>query len=293
MAKSILKHLVVAGAIFSTVAVAAEHKARPHALYLLWAKITQPRLGPAEALGGYSAGCLVGAKKLPLTGEGYQVMRPQRLRYFGHPALLNFIRTHAKENKQAGGGDLLIGDMSRPRGGPTISGHVSHQTGLDVDIWYWQASKQLSLKRRSMLSSPVYVKGERVRHWQKNYTRLLQKIAEDPHVDRIFVNPSIKAELCRETKGEELWLAKLRPWWGHADHFHVRLHCPAGNSNCRAQEPVDPGHAGCGKDLAWWFSQEAKDELAKQQKVLQSKDRPFPELPKDCEKLTFRTARAE
>ena len=30
---------------------------------------------------------------------------------------------------------LLIGDMSQPRGGPMVSGHASHQIGLDVDIW--------------------------------------------------------------------------------------------------------------------------------------------------------------
>jgi penicillin-insensitive murein DD-endopeptidase len=30
---------------------------------------------------------------------------------------------------------LLIGDMAQPRGGPMITGHESHQIGLDADIW--------------------------------------------------------------------------------------------------------------------------------------------------------------
>ena len=28
-----------------------------------------------------------------------------------------------------------VGDMSQPRGGPMVTGHSSHQIGLDVDIW--------------------------------------------------------------------------------------------------------------------------------------------------------------
>src|SRR6516165_2279694 len=30
---------------------------------------------------------------------------------------------------------LLVGDISQPRGGPMITGHDSHQVGLDADIW--------------------------------------------------------------------------------------------------------------------------------------------------------------
>ena len=34
-------------------------------------------------------------------------------------------------------GVLSIGDLGQARGGPAPSGHVSHQSGLDVDIWFW------------------------------------------------------------------------------------------------------------------------------------------------------------
>src|SRR5262249_51802528 len=53
------------------------------------------------------------------------------------------------------------------------------------------------------------------------------------------------------------WLRKLRPWWGHDDHFHVRLRCPTGDAECQVQEPIPPGD-GCGADLAWWFTEEAR-----------------------------------
>ena len=48
---------------------------------------------------------------------------------------------------------------------------------------------------------------------------------------------------------------KIRPWYGHDDHFHVRLDCPEGATLCEPQEAAPPGD-GCGDDLAWWFTDE-------------------------------------
>jgi hypothetical protein len=50
-----------------------------------------------------------------------------------------------------------------------------------------------------------------------------------------------------------LWMSKVRPWYGHDDHIHVRLKCPADSPNCRAQPPV-PGGDGCDKSLDHWFT---------------------------------------
>jgi penicillin-insensitive murein endopeptidase len=85
----------------------------------------------------------------------------------------------------------------------------------------------------------------------------LETAARQPQVDRIFVNAAIKRALCQETKGDRSWLRKLRPWFGHDAHFHVRLRCPADSPACDQQAPVPPGD-GCGADLAWWFSDEAR-----------------------------------
>ena len=49
---------------------------------------------------------------------------------------------------------------------------------------------------------------------------------------------------------------KVRPYWGHNYHFHVRLACPKGEEQCRPQEAVPPGD-GCDKSLNWWFTDEA------------------------------------
>ena len=85
--------------------------------------------------------------------------------------------------------------------------------------------------------------------------QLLKLATEDERVERIFVNPAIKLALCRgyggATAGGTGWLHRLRPWWGHDDHFHVRLRCPADSPDCEGQKPIEPGD-GCDADLENW-----------------------------------------
>ena len=92
--------------------------------------------------------------------------------------------------------------------------------------------------------------------WNPSYLRMYKAVASEPQVARIFVNPAIKRELCHEAGTDRAWLAKIRPWWGHDYHFHMRLVCPPGQEECRDQAPPPPGD-GCGKELAWWFTPEA------------------------------------
>jgi penicillin-insensitive murein endopeptidase len=81
---------------------------------------------------------------------------------------------------------------------------------------------------------------------------VVKATAEDPNVVRIFVNAAIKKKLCSEAGTDRAWLAKVRPWWGHAEHFHVRLACPPDARECKSQPPVPPGD-GCGHALDSWF----------------------------------------
>ena len=87
-------------------------------------------------IGSYADGCLAGAVALPITGPAWQVMRLSRDRNWGTPRLIQFIERFGANAKKVGWNGLLIGDMSQPRGGPMISGHASHQIGLDADIWF-------------------------------------------------------------------------------------------------------------------------------------------------------------
>ncbi len=88
--------------------------------------------------------------------------------------------------------------------------------------------------------------------WDAVNEEILKIAASDARVDRIFINPIIKQKLCTSYLGEQ-WLGKIRPWYGHDGHFHVRLKCPSGNSLCQSQKPIESAGDGCGADLVSWF----------------------------------------
>ncbi len=228
-----------------------------------WSAQTLPKPGPARVIGSYSAGCLQGAVALPLTGDGFEVLHPSRNRHYGHPVLVEYVRRLGADVARMGLPTLLVGDLSQPRGGPNPTGHASHQSGLDVDIAYTRPPDALwrplgPLEREGLDFVPVVDLATRTltAGWHPRIAELLELSASDPAVDRIFVSPMVKRELCTSGRRDAPWLARLRPWWGHHDHFHVRLRCPEGSPDCRPQEPPLPGD-GCGSELAWWFSDEA------------------------------------
>ncbi|MGZ8186300.1 MAG: penicillin-insensitive murein endopeptidase [Methylobacter sp.] len=230
-----------------------------------WARVTQPaKAGEAQSIGAYTAGCLKGAVSLPPNGTGYQLMRLSRGRFYGHPNLIQFIKRLGQTADSRRLGSLLIGDLGQPRGGPTLTGHRSHQTGLDVDIWYLfsqeAATRTLRLDERETWSAPSVLAGHsdeiNYTQWSLAHEKILETAARMPEVERIFVNPSVKRLLCTRKTAHD-WLRKIRPWWGHDDHFHVRLKCPDNNTHCRGQEPL-PERDGCDNSLTWWFSAEAK-----------------------------------
>ncbi|MGR8935233.1 MAG: penicillin-insensitive murein endopeptidase [Gammaproteobacteria bacterium] len=254
-----------------------------------WSRVTEPLAGEADAIGGYTAGCLAGAVMLPVDGEGYQVMRLSRQRYFGHPLLVDFIRDLSRQVARQQHLELQIGDLGQARGGPTPFGHRSHQTGLDVDIWFEQQplGANFSRQEREQRQAPSMVSegGMTVnpRRWNAAQADILRLASSFAGVERIFVNAAIKKHLCR-TQSDKTWLRKIRPWWGHDDHFHVRLHCPPGSTQCLNQEPVAPGD-GCDAGLEWWFSAEARQPAKK------PKPRIEPKLPAACEALLHETPR--
>jgi len=89
--------------------------------------------------------------------------------------------------------------------------------------------------------------------WTPAHTALIRAAAEDPAVERIFVNPAIKKALCRDAGSDRDWLVKVRPWWGHDYHFHVRIYCPPDSPQCEPQPP--PEGEGCGHELDYWFTE--------------------------------------
>jgi penicillin-insensitive murein endopeptidase len=205
--------------------------------------------------GGYAKGCLAGGVQLPAAGPTWQAMRLGRNRNWGHPDLVAFIqRLSKKAASLRGWKGLYVGDMSQPRGGPMLTGHTSHQIGLDADIWMLPPDRlNLSVAERESLSSismrrngGAFVNDD----WTAQHMNILKAAARDKAVARIFVFPGAKVQMCKDAKGNRDWLRKIRPWWGHHYHFHVRLKCPRNATGCVDQAPPPPGD-GCDAAQTW------------------------------------------
>ncbi len=209
----------------------------------------------AAPYGGYAKGCLAGGVQLPQKGATWLEMRISRNRNWGHPELVSFIkRLSRKAAKLRGSNGLYINDMSQPRGGPMLTGHRSHQIGLDADIWLMPATNmKLSIRQRANLSAISYrrSKGAFVNSkWGPIQHAIVKAAARDKAVARIFIFPGAKVQMCKDAKGDRSWLRKIRPWWGHHYHFHVRLKCPKGARGCVNQAPPPAGD-GCADAQKW------------------------------------------
>jgi len=227
----------------------------------LFARKITPDPATPEAIGFYAAGCLAGGVALPIDGPAWQVMRVSRNRNWGHPKLVEFLERLAEKAKKVDWNGLLVGDMSQPRGGPMLTGHSSHQVGLDADVWFTPMPDHLQTREEREFKSATQMVAENrldvdAKVWTHSRTELLRLAALDPLVERIFVNAAIKKALCREAGSDRGWLEKVRPWWGHDYHFHIRLYCPPGSLRCKPQPP--PGtDEGCGHALDSWFKDSA------------------------------------
>lgn len=244
----------LAGALLASPAQAEElaknlfgHKPLPAA--------TQPQVH-----GFYSKGCFAGGIAIATDGPRWQAMRLSRNRRWGHPDLIRMIERLSREAAADGWNGLMVGDISQPRGGPMLSGHASHQIGLDADIWFTpMPNRRLTAAERENVSAVSMLKDGTLyvdeRKWTRAHEAVLHRAASYPQVERILVHPGIKKKLCDTVRGDRSWLRKIRPFWGHHYHFHVRIGCPADSPGCKPQSPPPRGD-GCDDSLAWWFTEE-------------------------------------
>lgn len=264
--------LTIAGFAFAAPPATAQENARqeavrranaikslpPDAARRLFGQVTTAARGSAQTVGFYSRGCYGGGVQIPATGQTWQMMRLSRNRNWGTPRLAQFLQKFSAQATQVTGWHgILIGDLSQPRGGPMLTGHASHQLGIEADIWLRPMTDRVyAASEREEISSTNLVRKDRLDIDPAVYTgqhlALLKLAASSPEVARVFVNPAIKRALCRDAGADRAWLRKVRPTGGHNYHFHIRLTC-GGASTCREQAAPPPGD-GCGKDLDWWFS---------------------------------------
>lgn len=222
---------------------------------LYFAARTTPSQQAPASYGSYAKGCQAGAVAMPETGPTWQAMRLSRNRNWGQPELVDYLQDLSRKAARIPGWNgIYVGDMSQPRGGPMSSGHASHQIGLDADVWLRPADNLgLSRAERESLSSigtrragGAYVND----NWTPEHMALLKAAASDDRVARIFLFPGAKVWMCENATGNRDWLRKVRPWWGHYYHFHVRLSCPDGMAGCVDQAPPPPGD-GCAEAREW------------------------------------------
>lgn len=254
----------------------------------LFGAVSDPAPLAARSIGSYARGCLAGADLLPVNGPTWQVMRLSRNRNWGNPALVSFLEHLAAKAPSVGWNGLLVGDMSQPRGGPMSSGHASHQIGLDADIWLTPMPKrELTYDEREKVSAVSMLAPDTLSVDPKKFSNrqfnIIRLAAKQPEVERIFVNRAIKKALCEGAGGDRAWLSKVRPWWGHDFHFHVRIACPRNSPTCKPQADPPSGD-GCGAELQSWYAPPPKPTKP-------SKPKPPPpeitlkDLPPECSQV--------
>ncbi len=243
--------ILLAGMAFS-----ANSSAAPIAKEL-FGHVDHPSAQTSQSYGSYAKGCLAGATQLPESGTNWQAMRLSRNRNWGHPNTVAFIERLSRSAERAGWEGLYVGDMSQPRGGPMLTGHASHQIGLDADVWMLPPTRlNLTASERENISS-ISVVSEDLKsvngNWTAAHHAILTAALKDKSVARIFVSGAIKLQMCEDaTPSERKFLRKLRPWWGHTYHFHVRLNCPPESADCTEQAPPPAGD-GC-DSVDWWVT---------------------------------------
>lgn len=250
--------------------------------------------GASQPIGFYSNGCASGNVQLPETGATWQAMRLSRNRNWGQPEMIDFIVGLSRAATKVGWRGLYVGDISQPRGGPMVSGHASHQIGLDADIWMLPPSNlRLSRAQREKISSVSVVDKRGVgltQHWNNGHAAILKAAAQDSRVDRIFLDPVIKVKMCQMYGSGNRWLQKLRPLNGHNYHFHVRLKCPPGSGACKKQTPtvaqLSGNDNGCSQAVQWVKNRINPPKVTKRPKGKSSYRHPrsfrLSELPNQC-----------
>ena len=241
--------------------MAGAAQAAPLAKNLFGSKKEAAALTP-QVFGSYTRGCVAGAARLPDDGPTWQAMRPSRNRHWAHPDTVELVKRLSRDARAVGWPGLLVGDLTQPRGGPMLTGHASHQAGLDADVWLTpMPDRRLTTKERETLSATSVLArkadgkldNQKVGpRFTKAHMGLIRTAAQYRDVERLFVHPAIKKAMCEAYPDRPAWLRKVRAQWSHHYHFHIRLGCPAGSPGCKKQRPV--ANMGCGKSLDWWLN---------------------------------------
>lgn len=249
-------------------------------VFVLLAPLAEATAGPPRSKGFYSNGTLQNGKAVPARGPDHHLLfdaRCYRTRkmaarypdparannYYGHPvavsAVLEVARALRKRFPDAP--RVPVGELSNRMGGQ-IYGHLSHQNGLDVDVFFVAAEElpgckdgpRYELRTRTGGKSTWVVSPDFQRAW--NWA-LVSGFATRRDVRTIFIGGLLRKDLgawarkngisarerrrtmrklhpvfCRPPRGyrPDTYRGNFCP---HDDHIHVRFRCPSTSPGCR------------------------------------------------------------
>lgn len=173
-----------------------------------------------------------------------RIKRGSEGRTWGHGILLQLLSRGARAAAAAVPGSIaLVGDLSARDGGP-LTGHASHQAGRDADIAFLvsdgrgqpvvlDAFEAFGPNGRSISSSDHFF--DAYRNWI-----MLREWLSDLRVvvSHVFISAELR-ELLLDYGKQSPEFARYVPLASrvlhvhpnHADHFHVRIACPADQSD--------------------------------------------------------------
>ena len=202
----------------------------------------------ARSIGFYAKGCLAGAAALPIDGPAWQAMRLSRNRNWGHPKLIALVEKLARRGQGATTAGRACWSATSPSraAGPMLTGHASHQVGLDADIWLTPMPDRAADRPGARGDVGDLDAGRR--HESRVDPKVWTTAHVAPHQARRLLSggrarasstPRSRRRCARRRQGQGSragWQGAA--YWGHHYHFHIRIGCPDGSANCEAQPRV-------------------------------------------------------
>jgi penicillin-insensitive murein endopeptidase len=114
-----------------------------------------------------------------------------------------------------------------------------------------------------------------------HHAAIIRRAASYREVERVLVHPGIKKAMCELKEGDRSNFHKIRPYWGHHYHMHIRMFCPKDSPGCTPQAVVGTDD-GCGKEVDDWIARMKRIYAPRppvEPKIVVPKPKPTPKPP--------------
>jgi penicillin-insensitive murein endopeptidase len=233
--------------------------------------------GTSVSYGAAARGALRDGAALPMTGEGYAIAPSWRTRlaHHGTDELVDgLVRIGRRLAREFPGSEMFLGDLSY-RGGRMTGRHHSHQSGRDVDVFYFAADDH-GRALGSVDAMVPYGADGRARGWRQDGVwrspgarrfddarnwGMVRAFLSDPgiEVQWIFAHQDLIRRMlghAAERREDPALVARaaalmLQPAGAlpHDDHLHIRIYC----------DPADRFFGCVDTGPGRWVKKHAKD----------------------------------